>query len=159
MAVLLLLFAYIPTALTQDCSATKLCATGCCSQFGFCGTDSDHCGAGCLSTCDYKLGCDASNPCSGSAAGTCCSKYGFCGLGPDCKYQCPSLLSITLSSFLTTFSLCSRCLRCWLYQSIILRSRIFSSWICTSRKLPFECVLQPVRSLGFFVTLFKDHEL
>lgn len=102
MAVLILLLAYIPTALTQDCSATKLCATGCCSQFGFCGTDSDHCGAGCLSTCDFKLGCDASNPCSGSAAGTCCSKYGFCGLGPDCEYQWLSLLAIHLSSLLTT---------------------------------------------------------
>lgn len=67
----------------QDCSATKLCATGCCSEFGFCGTDDLHCGTGCLSTCDYKLGCDADNPC---AAGTgCCSSFGFCGLGPTCK--------------------------------------------------------------------------
>ncbi|KAK3937478.1 hypothetical protein QBC46DRAFT_319536 [Diplogelasinospora grovesii] len=67
-------------AASQECSATQLCAVGCCSQFGFCGTDSAHCGAGCLSTCDYKLGCDANNPC---ADGSCCSKFGFCGLGQD----------------------------------------------------------------------------
>ncbi|KAL1888161.1 hypothetical protein Sste5346_009771 [Sporothrix stenoceras] len=50
------------------------------SQYGFCGTDAAHCGTGYLSTCDYKLGCDASNPCTD---GTCCSKFGFCGLGQD----------------------------------------------------------------------------
>jgi hypothetical protein len=60
--VLLLFCLYAFPVISQDCNATKLCATGCCSQFGFCGTDSAHCGAGCLSTCDYKLGCDASNP-------------------------------------------------------------------------------------------------
>lgn len=64
----------------QECSATDLCATGCCSEHGFCGTTEEHCGEGCLSTCDFKLGCDASNPC---ADGTCCSKFGFCGFGED----------------------------------------------------------------------------
>ena len=73
------LAAVVPVA-AQECSATKKCATGCCSQFGFCGTDEAHCGDGCLSTCDYKLGCDAKSPC---ADGTCCSKYGFCGFGKD----------------------------------------------------------------------------
>jgi len=63
----------------QDCSATKLCATGCCSKFGFCGTDAEHCGDGCQSTCDFELGCHANKPC----ATGCCSKFGFCGLGPD----------------------------------------------------------------------------
>lgn len=73
----------VSTAVAQTCSATVKCATGCCSSFGFCGTDAAHCGAGCLSTCDYKLGCDANNPCK---AGTgCCNKFGFCGLGPDCE--------------------------------------------------------------------------
>ncbi len=67
----------------QDCSATKLCATGCCSAFGFCSTDTAHCGTGCLSTCDYKLGCDENNPCKD---GTCCSEFGFCGLGPNCEW-------------------------------------------------------------------------
>ncbi|KAL6855621.1 hypothetical protein ACO1O0_006773 [Amphichorda felina] len=52
----------------------------CCSPFGFCGTSEEHCGEGCLSTCDFKLGCDANKPC---ADGTCCSKFGFCGLGED----------------------------------------------------------------------------
>lgn len=72
----------------QECSATKLCATGCCSAFGFCGTDAAHCGTGCLSTCDYKVGCDENNPCKD---GTCCSKFGFCGLGPDCEWTFDTL--------------------------------------------------------------------
>ena len=83
------------TATAQECSATQLCATGCCSSFGFCGTDSAHCGTGCLSTCDYKLGCDANNPC---AAGTgCCSKFGFCGLGPDCKSHSSEYLPLLIA--------------------------------------------------------------
>ncbi|EWG55557.1 hypothetical protein FVEG_17546 [Fusarium verticillioides 7600] len=69
-----------------ECSKTKLCATGCCSSAGYCGTTKDHCGKGCLSTCDFKLECDKSNPCKGNA---CCSKYGHCGLGPDfCGKDC-----------------------------------------------------------------------
>ncbi|KAL2266866.1 hypothetical protein VTJ83DRAFT_4143 [Remersonia thermophila] len=70
----------VPPAAAQECSATKKCATGCCSKFGFCGTTEEHCGEGCLSTCDFRLGCDANNPCPD---GTCCSKFGFCGLGKD----------------------------------------------------------------------------
>ncbi|TGO52579.1 hypothetical protein BOTNAR_0319g00080 [Botryotinia narcissicola] len=70
----------ISTAMAQECSATSLCATGCCSEFGFCGTGDDHCGKNCLSTCDYKLGCDVNNPCPSGKG--CCSKFGFCGLGP-----------------------------------------------------------------------------
>jgi hypothetical protein len=73
------LLAVLPAA-AQECSATKKCATGCCSKFGFCGTGEEHCGEGCLSTCDFRLGCDAKNPC---ADGTCCSKFGFCGFGKD----------------------------------------------------------------------------
>ncbi|KAH7142578.1 glycoside hydrolase superfamily [Dactylonectria estremocensis] len=68
------------TVSAQECTKTKLCATGCCSKDGFCGTTKEHCGSGCRSTCDFKLGCDKSNPCKG---GTCCSKFGFCGFGPD----------------------------------------------------------------------------
>ncbi|KAF7899408.1 hypothetical protein EAE99_012329 [Botrytis elliptica] len=67
--------------MAQECSATSLCATGCCSEFGFCGTGDDHCGKDCLSTCDYKLGCDVNNPCPSGKG--CCSKFGFCGLGPN----------------------------------------------------------------------------
>lgn len=33
------------------------------SKDGFCGTTPEHCGGGCLANCDYKLGCDANNPC------------------------------------------------------------------------------------------------
>ncbi|KAM0211011.1 hypothetical protein ACHAQD_010476 [Fusarium lateritium] len=69
-----------------ECSKTKLCATGCCSSAGYCGTTKDHCGKGCLSTCDFKTECDKSNPCKGNA---CCSKFGHCGLGPDfCGKDC-----------------------------------------------------------------------
>ncbi|KAH8883396.1 glycoside hydrolase, partial [Thozetella sp. PMI_491] len=78
----------VPAA-AQDCSATKLCATGCCSKFGFCGTGDDHCGDGCQSTCDYQpppTDCSASQPC---ADGSCCSKFGFCGLGE--KYCAPDV--------------------------------------------------------------------
>jgi hypothetical protein len=93
------------TVTAQECSATKLCATGCCSSFGFCGTDDAHCGTGCLSTCNYKLGCDAHNPC---AAGTgCCSKFGFCGLGPDCTF---CILPTPLSCvFPILISFCTDC--------------------------------------------------
>ncbi|KAF5591845.1 class V chitinase [Fusarium pseudocircinatum] len=79
-----LLFSAVISA--AECSKTKLCATGCCSSAGYCGTTKDHCGKGCLSTCDFKLECDKSNPCKGNA---CCSKYGHCGLGPDfCGKDC-----------------------------------------------------------------------
>jgi hypothetical protein len=33
------------------------------SKDGFCGTTPEHCGKGCQANCDYKLGCDANNPC------------------------------------------------------------------------------------------------
>ncbi|RKK91707.1 hypothetical protein BFJ68_g16130 [Fusarium oxysporum] len=74
------------TVFAAECSKTKLCATGCCSSAGFCGTTKDHCGKGCLSTCDFKTECDKNNPCKGNA---CCSKFGHCGLGPDfCGKDC-----------------------------------------------------------------------
>jgi len=82
-ALALLTFLIAAAVQAEDCSKTKLCAAGCCSKFGFCGTTKDHCGAGCQSTCDFKLGCDADNPCKGNE---CCSKFGFCGLGPDCTF-------------------------------------------------------------------------
>lgn len=66
LVVLLLGLLSVPAA-AQDCSATKLCASGCCSKFGFCGTDKDHCGDGCQSTCDYvppPTQCSASQPCA-----------------------------------------------------------------------------------------------
>ncbi|KAG7417881.1 Lectin [Fusarium oxysporum f. sp. rapae] len=64
----------------------KLCATGCCSSAGFCGTTKDHCGKGYLSTCDFKTECNKNNLCKGNA---CCSKFSHCGLGPDfCGKDC-----------------------------------------------------------------------
>jgi hypothetical protein len=72
-----------------ECSATQLCASGCCSKYGFCGFTDEHCGSGCLSTCDAKpsdetpIGgggeCSASVPCKTG----CCSKYGNCGFGEE----------------------------------------------------------------------------
>ncbi|KAL4795046.1 glycoside hydrolase superfamily [Aspergillus venezuelensis] len=61
------------SVLGEECSKDKPCATGCCSQHGFCGTTPDHCGEGCLANCDFKLDCDANNPCEVG----CCSKFGF----------------------------------------------------------------------------------
>ncbi|KAL9573916.1 hypothetical protein ACKAV7_001948 [Fusarium commune] len=69
-----------------ECSKMKLCATGCCSSAGFCGTTKDHCGKGYLSTCDFKTECNKNNLCKGNA---CCSKFSHCGLGPDfCGKDC-----------------------------------------------------------------------
>lgn len=71
--------------LTQArCDKLNTCATGCCSQAGFCGTGDEFCGEGCQSTCDYKAQCDEKNPCPD---GTCCSKSGYCGFGPDRELQ------------------------------------------------------------------------
>lgn len=81
-----LLLSLVTTVFAQDCSATSYCETGCCSKWGNCGVGDEFSGDGCLSTCDYKLGCDKDNPC---ADGTCCSSHGFCGLGPDCKFPLP----------------------------------------------------------------------
>ncbi|CAG8001798.1 unnamed protein product [Penicillium salamii] len=75
----ILLCALALLVLGEECSASKHCATGCCSKSGFCGTTPEHCGEGCLSTCDFKLGCDANNPCEQG----CCNNFGFCGHGPD----------------------------------------------------------------------------
>lgn len=76
---------FIQGVLSQArCDECNLCATGCCSKDGFCGTTEEHCGEGCLSTCDFKLGCDAENPCQD---GSCCNESGFCGFGPDCKFS------------------------------------------------------------------------
>jgi chitinase len=67
----------------------------CCSEYGYCGDTSGHCGAGCQSdfgTCDAVTGppvstdgtCSSlSTPegatCAGSAFGDCCSASGYCG--------------------------------------------------------------------------------
>ncbi|KAK3938613.1 hypothetical protein QBC46DRAFT_440079, partial [Diplogelasinospora grovesii] len=87
LAVFLALFSVLAAA--QDCSATKLCATGCCSKYGYCGVGDDFCGAGCQSTCNYvapPTDCGPDRPC---ADGSCCSKFGFCGLGQ--KYCAPGV--------------------------------------------------------------------
>jgi len=78
--------------LAQNCG----CAPGtCCSQWGYCGTGPDFCGAGC------REGCPSSSGNGGGggggcncAPGLCCSKYGYCGVGNDfcgdgCQQNCP----------------------------------------------------------------------
>jgi hypothetical protein len=51
---LILISASASNSLAAECSATKLCPSGCCSQYGFCGFVEEHCGDGCLSTCDAE---------------------------------------------------------------------------------------------------------
>jgi len=69
----------------------------CCSQYGWCGSSADHCGASCNSgfgTCgsstspapapvkvstDGTCGSQGGATCRGSAFGNCCSQYGWCG--------------------------------------------------------------------------------
>ncbi|TVU19303.1 hypothetical protein EJB05_35444, partial [Eragrostis curvula] len=59
LAVLALAYASAP-AHAQQCGAQAggaLCNDGlCCSQFGFCGTGDDYCGAGCQSQCGVSVG-------------------------------------------------------------------------------------------------------
>jgi hypothetical protein len=51
------------------------CATGeCCSQYGFCGTGPDYCGAKSKPNCGPGIG--------SCYPGQCCSQYGFCGTSP-----------------------------------------------------------------------------
>lgn len=81
---------------TAQCSATKLCASGCCSQFGWCGTAATYCGSGCLSgacstststTSTIVAQCSATKLC----ASGCCSQSGYCGTTIDyCGAGCLS---------------------------------------------------------------------
>ncbi|KAL6401100.1 hypothetical protein AUP68_16824 [Ilyonectria robusta] len=100
------------TVSAADCSKTKLCATGCCSKDGFCGTTSAHCGTGCLSTCDWKPApteCSAKKLC----ATGCCSKDGFCGTtsahcGSGCQSTCDFKLGCDKSNPCKDGSCCSK---------------------------------------------------
>ncbi|CAM0955616.1 unnamed protein product [Alopecurus aequalis] len=67
----------------------------CCSEFGFCGSTAEYCGAGCQSQCS---GCSPAQ-CGSQAGGAtcpnclCCSQFGFCGgtteyCGAGCQSQC-----------------------------------------------------------------------
>lgn len=68
----------------------------CCSQYGWCGSTTDHCGTGCnaaFGTCtstppttppasistDGTCGTQGGKTCTGSTFGNCCSQYGWCG--------------------------------------------------------------------------------
>ncbi|OAL47099.1 glycoside hydrolase/deacetylase [Pyrenochaeta sp. DS3sAY3a] len=72
----------------------------CCSQYGWCGSSTDHCGTGCNSSAGTCTGGGTTNPpttpakpvssdgtcgtqggatCQGSSFGNCCSQYGWCG--------------------------------------------------------------------------------
>ncbi|KAH7354207.1 hypothetical protein B0T11DRAFT_357537 [Plectosphaerella cucumerina] len=64
-------------------------------QHGFCGTTSDHCGTGCLSTCNWKPTPAPATECSKTklCATGCCSQHGFCGTtsahcGTGCLSTC-----------------------------------------------------------------------
>ncbi|KAH8710045.1 hypothetical protein GQ44DRAFT_661884 [Phaeosphaeriaceae sp. PMI808] len=92
------------------CGAGKTCANSafgnCCSQYGWCGSTSDHCGTGCnpsAGTCnggnggttpkpvstDGTCGGSGGKTCANSAFGNCCSQYGWCGSTSDhCGTNC-----------------------------------------------------------------------
>ena len=96
---IILLIALLSFAnIAYGCSTTDLCAGNlCCSQWGFCGSTSEYCGAGCQSgPCGSNTGsssgssgsCSASSPCAG---GLCCSQYGYCGSTSEyCGTGCQS---------------------------------------------------------------------
>jgi len=85
------------------------CQNGhCCSQFGYCGTDNEHCGVG----CQYKNGvcrlnnistdgrCGPNNEGIVCPKGQCCSLYGWCGTGNDfCGNGCLKNYGHCSSSF------------------------------------------------------------
>ncbi|KAF1951413.1 chitin binding protein-like protein [Byssothecium circinans] len=114
-----------PTGVTQDgtCGpSVGLSCTGfsegtCCSQYGYCGRTTDHCGTGCnplFGTCgsspnptstsappaptglktseDGSCGGTSGYTCNGFVDGTCCSQYGWCGRSTDhCGTGCNRL--------------------------------------------------------------------
>lgn len=94
------IFLVILPAAAQECSATKKCATGCCSKFGFCGFGKDYCSPEvCVAGCNAKLQCDPGTfgadyvelqKCPLNA----CSKRGYCGATAefctDKKFKRPS---------------------------------------------------------------------
>ncbi|KAL4773042.1 hypothetical protein BDW60DRAFT_206795 [Aspergillus nidulans var. acristatus] len=89
LAWLFLLATLLHTASASECSGTTLCPSGCCSKYGFCGFSSEHCGAGCLSTCD-AVPPETTAPGGGGECSAdisckvgCCSKYGNCGFGEE----------------------------------------------------------------------------
>jgi peptidoglycan/xylan/chitin deacetylase (PgdA/CDA1 family) len=82
-----------------------VCASGsCCSQYGWCGTSSDYCAAGCqpaFGTCSGNIGGGSTGggstggsvdpiggTCGGGSGhvcgtGACCSQWGYCGISAD----------------------------------------------------------------------------
>lgn len=64
---------------------------GCCSQYGYCGTSDEYCGAGCNPKCGL---CFTSDGTCGIGKGRCpegqcCSQYGYCGKsGEYCEAGC-----------------------------------------------------------------------
>jgi hypothetical protein len=103
-----------PVSTDGSCGSGKATCAGstfgnCCSQYGWCGSTTDHCGTGCnlaAGTCSgggstapapapaKKVSTDGScgtTTCAGSAFGNCCSQYGWCGSTADhCGTGCQS---------------------------------------------------------------------
>ncbi|KAF3352872.1 DNA repair and recombination protein RAD26 [Verticillium dahliae VDG1] len=96
-----------------SCGGAKglICPQGnCCSQFGFCGATTDHCGAGCQSafgicgTSGSKSAPTGNVSTDGSCGGAkglicpqgnCCSQFGFCGATTDhCGAGCQRAFGI-----------------------------------------------------------------
>ncbi|TPX37612.1 hypothetical protein SmJEL517_g00633 [Synchytrium microbalum] len=64
------------------CGGNVVCPTGeCCSQYGFCGSSADYCGAGATTTeagrCGVADGLTFGTSCTGNLQ--CCSSFGWCG--------------------------------------------------------------------------------
>jgi hypothetical protein len=96
----------------------------CCSEYGYCGTTTGHCGSGCQTgfgvcttssppaipkvSTDGSCGGSKGLTCQGSAFGNCCSQYGYCGKSSSyCSGKCNAKFgtcsSLTAASSLKAF--------------------------------------------------------
>ncbi|ORX42973.1 glycoside hydrolase/deacetylase [Piromyces finnis] len=110
----LLLLAFIASTVAAKCgSGYGSCPSGqCCSKYGYCGTSSAYCDAGCQSSygkCNSSASTLSSDGRCGTGYGTkcpsgqCCSKYGYCGTtSAYCDAGCQSGFGKCNSSSTTT---------------------------------------------------------
>lgn len=84
------------TAVAQNCGCDS---TNCCSQFGYCGTDSDYCGTGCQS-----------GPClnsNGASVSDIVTQSFFDGIVNQASASCAGKSFFTRAAFLNSLSLFS----------------------------------------------------
>jgi len=122
-AILIVCLLLVSPLLAADCGPSGGCPAGtCCSQYGYCGTTTDHCGAGCQSgSCtSTTTACSATKLCAG---GQCCSQYGYCGSTSEycsagCQSQCSGSTSATSSTSSTSGSQPSTSFRKCIYVDV-----------------------------------------